>query len=87
MRRIHSLLGNYFRSVLEILDLKGLATRFAAVVASADTIAGNGTPCLPHQQEPGTYRRSPAKNYEQLSEADLIEQFPTGNACQPLCPG
>lgn len=72
----YSLLGNYFRNVLETLGLKGLgytirssrgfcATRLLAMGHPAYLISKN----LGHTEE------VLAKNYEQLSEADLIEQF------------
>ena len=75
----YSLLGNYFRSVLEKLDLKGCGytirssrgfcvTRLLALGHSPYLISKN----LGHSQE------VMRKNYEQLSEADLIAEFCEG---------
>jgi len=76
----YSLLGNYFRSVLRSLELdgKGYTIRSARGFCATRLLALGHSPYLVSKNL-GHYPQVLQKNYEQLSEDDLIAEFATGN--------
>ena len=76
----YSLLGNYFRSVLRSLELdgKGYTIRSSRGFCATRLLALGHTPYLVSKNL-GHSPQVLQKNYEQLSEDDLIAEFATGD--------
>ena len=72
----YSLLGNYFRSVLEKLELKGLGytIRSSRGFCVTRLLAAGHAPYL-ISKNLGHSQKVMQRNYEQLSEEDLISEF------------